>query len=87
MDAAAALGYSGLVAPLTFTSIPAMAANRLLLGYGLGRPAAVVASVASAAPDAPAQRLLSRHACVEIDDLQSQRALGGYQAVATRAKS
>lgn len=25
------LGYSGLVAPLTFTSIPAMAANRLLL--------------------------------------------------------
>jgi len=27
-----------------------------LLGYGLGRPAAVVASVASAAPDAPAQR-------------------------------
>lgn len=29
--AAAALGYSGLVAPLTFTSIPAMAANRLLL--------------------------------------------------------
>lgn len=31
VDAAAALGYSGLVAPLTFTSIPAMAANRLLL--------------------------------------------------------
>ncbi|WP_216914164.1 fused (3R)-hydroxyacyl-ACP dehydratase subunits HadA/HadB [Nocardia noduli] len=29
-DAAAELGYSGLVAPLTFTSIPAMAANRLL---------------------------------------------------------
>lgn len=30
-DAAAALGYPGLVAPLTFTSIPAMAANRKLL--------------------------------------------------------
>ena len=30
-DAAAALGYSGLVAPLTFTAIPAMAANRKLL--------------------------------------------------------
>ncbi|MFE6922361.1 fused (3R)-hydroxyacyl-ACP dehydratase subunits HadA/HadB [Nocardia sp. NPDC057663] len=29
-DAAAALGYPGLVAPLTFVSIPAMAANRLL---------------------------------------------------------
>ncbi|MFF2084161.1 fused (3R)-hydroxyacyl-ACP dehydratase subunits HadA/HadB [Nocardia sp. NPDC058176] len=29
-DAAAALGYSGLVAPLTFVSIPAMAANRTL---------------------------------------------------------
>ncbi|WP_410872597.1 fused (3R)-hydroxyacyl-ACP dehydratase subunits HadA/HadB [Nocardia sp. A7] len=29
-EAAAALGYSGLVAPLTFVSIPAMAANRLL---------------------------------------------------------
>ncbi|MFC4128310.1 fused (3R)-hydroxyacyl-ACP dehydratase subunits HadA/HadB [Nocardia rhizosphaerae] len=29
-DAAAALGYRGLVAPLTFTSIPAMAANRPL---------------------------------------------------------
>lgn len=29
--AAAALGYSGLVAPLTFTAIPAMAANRKLL--------------------------------------------------------
>ncbi|NDK92170.1 (R)-hydratase [Gordonia desulfuricans] len=28
--AAAALGYSGVVAPLTFTSIPAMAANRAL---------------------------------------------------------
>ncbi|ORV05071.1 fused (3R)-hydroxyacyl-ACP dehydratase subunits HadA/HadB [Mycolicibacterium fallax] len=30
-DAAAALGYSGLVAPLTFTAIPAMSANRKLL--------------------------------------------------------
>ncbi|MFT4087886.1 MAG: fused (3R)-hydroxyacyl-ACP dehydratase subunits HadA/HadB [Gordonia sp. (in: high G+C Gram-positive bacteria)] len=30
-DAAAALGYSGLVAPLTFTSIPAMAANQKLM--------------------------------------------------------
>ncbi|WP_228003113.1 fused (3R)-hydroxyacyl-ACP dehydratase subunits HadA/HadB [Nocardia australiensis] len=29
-DAAAKLGYSGLVAPLTFVSIPAMAANRTL---------------------------------------------------------
>ncbi|MFE1591561.1 fused (3R)-hydroxyacyl-ACP dehydratase subunits HadA/HadB [Nocardia sp. NPDC058705] len=29
-EAAAALGYSGLVAPLTFVSIPAMAANKLL---------------------------------------------------------
>src|SRR5215475_4483424 len=29
-SAAAELGYSGLVAPLTFTSTPAMAANRLL---------------------------------------------------------
>ncbi|GAC56019.1 beta-hydroxyacyl-[acyl-carrier-protein] dehydratase HadA/HadB [Gordonia hirsuta DSM 44140 = NBRC 16056] len=29
--AAAALGYSGLVAPLTFTSIPAMAANQKLM--------------------------------------------------------
>jgi acyl dehydratase len=29
-DAAAELGYSGLVAPLTFVSIPAMAANRTL---------------------------------------------------------
>ncbi|WP_280306248.1 fused (3R)-hydroxyacyl-ACP dehydratase subunits HadA/HadB [Nocardia neocaledoniensis] len=29
-DAATALGYRGLVAPLTFTSIPAMAANRAL---------------------------------------------------------
>ncbi|APE34570.1 (R)-hydratase [Nocardia mangyaensis] len=29
-DAATALGYSGLVAPLTFVSIPAMAANRTL---------------------------------------------------------
>ncbi|GAA5051890.1 fused (3R)-hydroxyacyl-ACP dehydratase subunits HadA/HadB [Nocardia callitridis] len=29
-DAAAALGYTGLVAPLTFVSIPAMAANRYL---------------------------------------------------------
>ena len=37
-EAAAALGYSGLVAPLTFTSIPAMAANRhlfesVIVGY------------------------------------------------------
>lgn len=30
-DAAAALGYAGLVAPLTFTSIPAMAANQQLM--------------------------------------------------------
>ncbi|RWA23246.1 hypothetical protein MBRU_00070 [Mycolicibacterium brumae DSM 44177] len=30
-DAAAAMGYGGLVAPLAFTSIPAMAANRKLL--------------------------------------------------------
>lgn len=30
-EAAAALGYPGLVAPLTFTAIPAMAANRKLL--------------------------------------------------------
>lgn len=30
-DAAAALGYTGLVAPLTFTSIPAMAANQKLM--------------------------------------------------------
>ena len=30
-EAAAALGYSGLVAPLTFTSIPAMAANQKLM--------------------------------------------------------
>ncbi|MEZ0050174.1 acyl dehydratase [Mycobacterium sp. MAA66] len=30
-EAAAALGYSGLVAPLTFTAIPAMAANQKLL--------------------------------------------------------
>lgn len=30
-SAAAALGYSGVVAPLTLTSIPAMSANRLLL--------------------------------------------------------
>ncbi|MEU4412350.1 fused (3R)-hydroxyacyl-ACP dehydratase subunits HadA/HadB [Nocardia salmonicida] len=29
-EAAAALGYSGVVAPLTFVSIPAMAANKLL---------------------------------------------------------
>src|SRR4029079_19044658 len=28
VDAAAKLGYSGLVAPLTFTSTPAMACNR-----------------------------------------------------------
>ncbi len=37
-EAAAGLGYSGLVAPLTFTSIPAMAANRelfesVIVGY------------------------------------------------------
>ncbi|MCR5976801.1 (R)-hydratase [Gordonia jinghuaiqii] len=37
-EAAAALGYSGLVAPMTFTSIPAMAANRelfesVIVGY------------------------------------------------------
>ncbi|WP_238419752.1 fused (3R)-hydroxyacyl-ACP dehydratase subunits HadA/HadB [Gordonia sp. 'Campus'] len=37
-EAAAALGFSGLVAPLTFTSIPAMAANRdlfesVIVGY------------------------------------------------------
>ncbi|MDL9937225.1 fused (3R)-hydroxyacyl-ACP dehydratase subunits HadA/HadB [Gordonia sp. ABSL1-1] len=37
-EAAAALGYSGLVTPLTFTSIPAMAANRdlfesVIVGY------------------------------------------------------
>ncbi|MCK8614155.1 fused (3R)-hydroxyacyl-ACP dehydratase subunits HadA/HadB [Gordonia sp. C13] len=37
-EAAVALGYSGLVAPLTFTSIPAMAANRelfesVIVGY------------------------------------------------------
>lgn len=37
-EAAAALGYSGLVAPLTFTSIPAMATNRemfesVIVGY------------------------------------------------------
>ncbi|WP_454166031.1 fused (3R)-hydroxyacyl-ACP dehydratase subunits HadA/HadB [Gordonia iterans] len=30
-EAAAALGYSGLVAPITFTSIPAMASNRTLM--------------------------------------------------------
>lgn len=38
VDAAAELGYSGLVAPLTFTSAPAMAANRhlfesVVIGY------------------------------------------------------
>lgn len=38
VDAAAKLGYSGLVAPLTFTSTPAMAANRhlfesIVVGY------------------------------------------------------
>lgn len=37
-EAAAALGYPGLVTPLTFTSIPAMAANRelfekVIVGY------------------------------------------------------
>jgi hypothetical protein len=37
--------------------------------------------------DAPAQRLLSRHACVEIDHAQSQGGLCGVQAVATRVKS
>ncbi|MFC4376398.1 fused (3R)-hydroxyacyl-ACP dehydratase subunits HadA/HadB [Nocardia halotolerans] len=39
-EAAAALGYSGLVAPLTFVSIPAMAANRhlfeaVVIGYDM----------------------------------------------------